>query len=70
MVLPLIKICPDFEADIIVFFDYSIFFFNLIQIRVKKDPNAQEQTPSQVVEVNRGITVAELCHKLETDLGN
>lgn len=62
MVLPLIKICPDFEADIIVFFDYSIFFL--------KDPNTQEQTPSQVVEVNRGITVAELCQKLETDLGN
>lgn len=37
-------------------------------IRVKKDPNAQEQTPCQVVEVNRGITVAELCQKLETDL--
>lgn len=70
MVLPLIKICPDFEADIIVFYDCSIFFFNLIQIRVKKDPNAQEQTPGQVVEVNRGITVAELCQKLETDLGN
>lgn len=29
-----------------------------------------EQTPVQVVEVNRGITVAELCQKLETDLGN
>lgn len=29
-----------------------------------------EQTPSQVVEVNRGITVAELCQKLKTDLGN
>lgn len=47
------------------------FFFYLIQIKVKKkDPNTQEQTPCQVVEVNRGITVAELCQKLETDLGN
>lgn len=46
------------------------FLFNLIQIKVKKDPNTQEQTPRQVVEVNRGITVAELCHKLKTDLGN
>lgn len=62
MVLPLIKICPDVEAGMIVL----SFFLLLIQMKGKKP----EQTPVQVVEVNRGITVAELCHKLETDLGN
>lgn len=62
MVLPLIKICPDVEAGMIVL----SFFLLLIQMKGKKT----EQTPVQVVEVNRGITVAELCHKLETDLGN
>lgn len=62
MVLPLIKICPDVEAGMIVL----SFFLLLIQMKGKKT----EQTPVQVVEVNRGITVAELCQKLETDLGN
>lgn len=62
MVLPLIKICPDVEAGMIVL----SFFLLLIQMKGKKP----EQTPVQVVEVNRGITVAELCQKLETDLGN
>lgn len=61
MVLPLI-ICPDVEAGMIVL----SFFLLLIQMKGKKP----EQTPVQVVEVNRGITVAELCQKLETDLGN
>lgn len=52
-------------------------YLGLINIR-KNDPaknknvkmkgKKPEQTPVQVVEVNRGITVAELCHKLETDL--
>lgn len=59
MVLPLIKICPDVNAGMIVL---SFFF----KMKGKKP----EQTPVQVVEVNRGITVAELCQKLETDLGN
>lgn len=35
---------------------------------VKMKGKKPEQTPVQVVEVNRGITVAELCQKLETDL--
>lgn len=56
------KICPDVEAGMIVL----SFFLLLIQMKGKKP----EQTPVQVVEVNRGITVAELCQKLETDLGN
>lgn len=52
-------------------------YLGLINIR-KNDPaknknvkmkgKKPEQTPVQVVEVNRGITVAELCQKLETDL--
>lgn len=52
-------------------------YLGLINIR-KNDPaknknvkmkgKKAEQTPSQVVEVNRGITVAELCQKLKTDL--
>lgn len=52
-------------------------YLGLINIR-KNDPaknknvkmkgKKPEQTPGQVVEVNRGITVAELCQKLETDL--